>query len=218
MGKYTTVLFDMDGTLLDTIMDLTGSVNATLHHFGYMERSEDEVKKFVGNGVMKLLERAFGRGVKNVDLAEVYEYFTGHYQKNCRNKTSTYPGIIAMLDQLREAGITMGIVSNKNKQAVIELAGLLLPGYMTAVVGASEDLPKKPSPELVNEALSQLKKSKEETILIGDSDVDYQTAKNAGLDCILVSWGFKDKSFLESLHSAYLIDSPKEIVNIVMNE
>ncbi len=212
MGKYTTILFDMDGTLLDTISDLTGSVNTTLHHYGYMERSEDEVKKFVGNGVMKLLERAFGRGVKNVDLAEAYDYFASHYQKNCRNRTCAFPGIPAMLEQLSQAGFTMGIVSNKNAQAVMELSENLLGGHIAVAVGASEDKPKKPAPDLVLEALRKLNRNREETIFIGDSEVDFETAQNAGMDCMLVTWGYNEKERLAGLKPAYLADSPADIV------
>lgn len=213
--KIKTVIFDLDGTLLNTIDDLTDSVNVICQKFDYPKHSIQEVKGFVGNGIRKLLERAIPDGLENSDYESIYKDFCVYYQNNCRNKTCPYEGIEELLLSLKEYGLSLGIVSNKNHNAVAQLKDTFFKETIKAAIGQSDDTRKKPAPDTLFEAMKILNAGKETTVYVGDSEVDKETADNAGIPCILVSWGFREREELAKLKPWKLADSPKQILQFL---
>ena len=183
-------IFDLDGTLLYTLEDLKDSVNYSLAKFGYPCRTLDEVRNFVGNGVKLLIERALPGGEKNSDFKECLTCFKEHYKKNMYNKTRLFDGIDEMLAELNSRGYKIAVVSNKFDAAVKELCEKYFCGKIEIAIGESEEVRKKPAPDSVLKAMEVLNCNPELTYYIGDSEVDIETAKNAGLKCISVSWGY----------------------------
>ena len=214
---YQAVIFDLDGTLLYTLEDLKDGVNHVMRNWNYPERTLDEVRRFVGNGIHKLIERAVPEGLKDEKVEQVFEEFKTYYTAHCEIKTRPYDGIMELLAQLKEKGIKLAIVSNKNDAAVKELARDYFADYIEkeVAIGEREGIRKKPAPDSVFEAMRILGVDKKDTVYVGDSDVDRATAKNAGLDCISVTWGFRDEALLKSLEPEYLIAEPEEILDIV---
>ncbi len=211
--KYRNIIFDLDGTLLDTIEDLTGGVNHVMEMYGYDTYSIDKVKSLVGNGIMKLMERAIPNGKENEKFDEMYNEFKSYYTSHCRIKTRPYDGILDLLAVLKEQGYGLAIVSNKNDAAVKELAKYFFDEYITIAIGQSETTRKKPAPDTVYEAMKELPEGK--CLYVGDSEVDKMTADNSGTDCVLVSWGFRDKEMLVGLNSLDVIDMPEQLIDIV---
>lgn len=215
---YKLAVFDMDGTILDTLEDLKDSVNYALSECGYPQRTYDEVRRFVGNGIRKLIERAVPEGVSVSDIDRVHEVFTGHYKVHCADKTKAYDGIKPLLEQLRANGVKTAVVSNKADYGVQELCKEYFDGLFDYAVGEREGIRRKPAPDSVNEALMVLGIPKSEAVYIGDSDVDYETAVNAGLPCISVLWGFRDEEFLRSKGASLFVREPSEILSIVLGK
>ncbi len=211
------VIFDLDGTLLNTLDDLCDSTNYALKQFGYPERTLDEVRHFVGNGVKKLIERAIPDGINNPDFEECLRVFKEHYAANMYNKTAPYNGVPEMLKELRLKGIHTAVVSNKFDAAVKELCKKFFGDFVQVAIGENEEkgVRKKPAPDSVFKAMNELKVSIEEVIYVGDSETDVQTAKNAEIDCIGCAWGFRPKEILEQEGARYIIDAPQEILKIV---
>ena len=211
------VIFDLDGTLLNTLDDLCDSTNYALKQFGYPERTLDEVRHFVGNGVKKLIERAIPDGINNPDFEECLRVFKEHYAANMYNKTAPYNGVPEMLKELRLKGIHTAVVSNKFDAAVKELCKKFFGDFVQVAIGENEEkgVRKKPAPDSVFKAMNELKVSIEEVIYVGDSETDVQTAKNAEIDCIGCTWGFRSKDILKHEGAKYIIDSPQEILKIV---
>lgn len=193
MRKFDCVIFDLDGTLLDTLDDLTKAVNHTMKVFGCPLHTKEEVRTFVGNGIYKLLERAMPEE-KQGEVGHAYGVFCEYYGEHFADETTPYAGMPALLSRLSQAGVRLGVVSNKAEFAVGRLVKKFYPNTFGAVVGAREDLPKKPAPDGVLSAMQRLGAKKERTVYVGDSDVDYYTAKNAGLPVAAVSWGFRPAS------------------------
>lgn len=212
---YRAVIFDLDGTLLNTLEDLRDGVNHVLDANGYAERSLEEIRTFVGNGIGKLIERAVPEGTDEKICAEVLRQFRVYYTGHCRIKTCPYDGVIELLKYLKEHGYLMAIVSNKNDAAVKELVKYYFADDVEVAIGEREGIQKKPAPDSVFEAMRLLGVSKEETVYVGDSEVDRETAANAGLDCISVTWGFRDELTLRNLKPEYLIHKPEEVIQIV---
>jgi len=212
--RYKTVIFDLDGTLLDTLEDLCDSTNFALSRFGYPERTLREVRAFVGNGIGKLIERALPGGAENPDYDAVFAEFKMHYAENCNNKTKAYGGIYAMLDELKACGIKMAVVSNKVDSTVKELCARYFSGFFEVAVGECEGVRRKPAPDAVFAAMDALGAKKESTVYVGDSEVDVETAKNAGLDLIAVSWGFRDRERLSLLGDFPIADTANDIVSL----
>lgn len=211
------VIFDLDGTLLNTLDDLCDSTNYALKQFGYQERTLEEVRGFVGNGVKKLIERAIPDGINNPDFEECLRVFKEHYAANMYNKTAPYNGVPEMLKELRLKGIHTAVVSNKFDAAVKELCKKFFGDLVQVAIGENEEkgVRKKPAPDSVFKAMNELKVSIEEVIYAGDSETDVQTAKNAEIDCIGCAWGFRPKEILEQEGARYIIDAPQEILKIV---
>ena len=210
---YETIVFDLDGTLLDTLDDLTDATNAALKKFSLPLRTREEVRAFVGNGIAKLIERAIG--VENSALhAAVLDEFKRYYLAHCADKTAPYEGILPLLQELKARGIQTAVVSNKADFAVKELDKQYFDGLLLAAVGENEaeGIRKKPAPDSLFAVLWDLDADIEKTVYVGDSDVDIQTAKNAGVPCICVTWGFRDRAFLEAHGGEVFVDTPAEIL------
>lgn len=213
--KYDAVIFDLDGTLLNTLDDLMDSVNYSLKKYEMPERSYEEIRHFVGNGVQKLVERAVPEGTENDVVEKVFAAFKEHYILHCNDKTDVYPGIIQLLAELKKRDIKMAIVSNKLQSGVQSLYELYFKDYVQAAIGAKDEIRKKPAPDTVLEALRQLNIQKDRAVYVGDSEVDIATAANVGMDCITVTWGFRNKRELEEAKAAVFVDYPEEILKLL---
>lgn len=213
------VIFDLDGTLLDTLEDLWASTNAALARYGYPLRTIDEVRAFVGNGVKNLMLRALGIGTTQEcpQFAEIFAAFKAHYAVHSNDCTRAYPGVLALLERLKGAGTGMAIVSNKLDAAVKQLNAIYFSDYISIAIGENEaaGIRKKPAADTVLAALAQLGVGKDEAVYIGDSEVDIATAKNSGLPCISVTWGFRDRACLLAHGADCLCDTPQEVWEVL---
>ena len=216
-NRKKAVVFDLDGTLLYTLEDLKNATNYALKQNGMPERTLDEVRRFVGNGVKLLMKRAVPDGADNPKFEKTFSDFKEYYEAHCNDNTAPYDGIMELLKELKLNGIKLAIVSNKLDPAVKELNQLYFKEYMTSAVGEMEEegIRKKPAPDMVQKALKELQVSADEAIYVGDSDVDIATAKNSGLECVSVTWGFRDVEFLKEHGATNLIDEPVELLNYV---
>ncbi len=197
------ILFDLDGTLLNTLGDLHAATNHVLRSFGYAERTMEEIRQFVGNGARRLIEQAIPEDKDNVD--EVLAAFQTYYAAHCNELTAPYAGILEALEALKT--YPLAVVSNKPDQAVKELAKIYFPGLYAR--GESTDCRRKPYPDMVEKTLKAL--GADTCIYVGDSDVDVETAKNAGVPCLSVTWGFRDRSVMEAAGSTHFCDDPRDL-------
>lgn len=211
--KYQLAIFDMDGTILNTLEDLADSVNYALSCSNYPTRTLDEVRNFVGNGIRKLMERAVPEGTSPEELEQVYADFTAYYPKHCYDKTKPYSGMIETIQNLRKQGIKTAVVSNKADYGVQILCKQYFDGLFDYAVGEQSGVQRKPAPDSVNMVLDKLKITRNNAVYIGDSDVDIDTARNAEMDCISVDWGFRDPSFLQEHGAKIMVSSPEELLN-----
>ena len=212
--KYNTYIFDLDGTLLDTLQDLAASVNYALRKHGMPEHSIDDVRRFVGNGVRLLMERAIPDGAQNPDFEATFATFREHYMHHSLDTTRPYPGIPEVLAELKARGCRLAVVSNKMMAATQELIRHFFPDTIEVAIGEheAEGIRKKPAPDTVFAALKELGVGKEDAVYVGDSDVDIQTARNSGLPCISVLWGFRDKEFLIKNGGETFVSKPSELL------
>ena len=213
MNTYKTYIFDLDGTLLDTLNDLHASCNYALRTHGMPERSLEEVRQFVGNGVKKLMERAIPDGLENPLFEDTLQTFRQHYLLHNLDTTLPYPGIMEMLQQLKAQGKRIAVVSNKFYAATQDLCKHFFGDTIQVAIGEREDIKKKPAPDTVLEALHQLQVTRQDAVYVGDSEVDVETARNSGIPCISVLWGFRSKSFLLSHGATMFIETPNELTN-----
>lgn len=212
--RYESYIFDLDGTLLNTLDDLAASCNYALRSFGMPEHSVDDVRRFVGNGVRKLMERAIPDGDNNPKFDECYATFREHYLHHSLDTTGPYEGIRDMLATLKQNHKHIAVVSNKFYEATQELVRHFFNDTIKVAIGERSNIRKKPAPDTVLEALRQLGVSKDTAVYIGDSDVDIDTARNCGMPCISVLWGFRDKQFLLDHGATTLVAKPAEILTI----
>lgn len=212
--KITTVIFDLDGTLLDTLEDLKNATNFALRQCGMPERTLGEIRRFVGNGVRNLMIRAVPQGEENPEFEHAFAVFKEYYGEHCNDATRAYDGIQELLRELKNMGYAMAIVSNKIDSAVQDLNHRYFP-QVDIAIGDRENLKRKPEPDSVFLALEKLGRTREEAVYVGDSDVDLATAKNAGLPCISVLWGFRDKEFLAECGAAVFVEKPMEITGVL---
>lgn len=214
MKEYNAYIFDLDGTLLDTLGDLAASVNHALSEYGMPVHDIEDIRWFVGNGVRKLMERSVPDGAANPVFEEVFESFRKHYMEHSLDTTGPYRGIMDMLAGLKRRNKKIAVVSNKLYSATQELCRHFFGGYVDVAIGERENIKRKPAPDSVFEAMSRLGVSADEAVYIGDSDVDVATAANSGLPCISVLWGFRDMDFLKK-HGAYaFVSEPCEILRL----
>ena len=213
---YETIIFDLDGTLLDTLDDLWAAVNAALKKFSLPLRTKEEVRSFVGNGIVKLMERSAGKVEKEV-FDGVLAEFKRYYGEHCEDNTKPYEGIMPLLEELKKRGIKTAVVSNKADFAVKKLAEGYFQGLLQEAVGENEEggIRKKPAPDSLLAVMQRLGAGTRSTVYVGDSEVDIQTAQNAGVVCISVTWGFKDREFLVENGATLLIDEPKELLEVL---
>lgn len=205
--KHTLAIFDMDGTILDTLADLKNSMNYTLEQFSYPLRTLDEIRLFVGNGIRNLIIRAAPAGTDEQTIDKMFGVFNGHYSVHCNDNTRPYDGIPELLKRLRENGVKTAVVSNKADYAVQSLTEKFFGGLFDYAVGEKAGVRKKPCPDSVNEVLKVLKTDRKEAVYIGDSEVDIATAKNAEMDCISVDWGFRDRDVLIENQAQIIVSS-----------
>lgn len=212
---YSTYIFDLDGTLLDTLHDLASSVNYALQTHDMPTHSVDAIRGFVGNGVRLLMERAVPDGAQNPQFEAAFATFRQHYMQHSLDTTCPYPGIAEMLHQLKQRGCRLAVVSNKMMAATQDLVRHFFPEIEVAIgEHEAEGIRKKPAPDTVFQALRQLGVGKEQAVYVGDSDVDLQTARNSGLPCISVLWGFRSRDFLLHHGATTFITHPSELLSL----
>ena len=217
MRRYDAVIFDLDGTLLDTLDDLTASTNAAVESFGIPPYTRDQVSSFVGNGIRNLMRRAVPGGEENPEFEQAFSRFKAHYGAHCMDRTRAYPGIPEMLRELKADGYRTGIVSNKADFAVKKLKDAYFDGLVDTAVGEREGVQRKPAPDTVFAAMQELGSRPEECIYVGDSEVDIETAANAGIPCISVTWGFKTTEFLKEHGAEHLVSTPEELEQCILD-
>ena len=201
----TAILFDLDGTLLDTLGDLHAATNTVLQQFGYPERTIDEVRRFVGNGARRLIEQAVPEGQQH-NVEQVLTAFQKYYAAHCDILTRPYPGVPQILASLGEK-YPLAVVSNKPDRAVKELANIYFPNLYAR--GESADCPRKPAPDMVQMAMQAL--NADRCIYVGDSEVDVLTAQNAAVPCLSVTWGFRDVETLKAAGAAYFCHKAEDV-------
>lgn len=212
---YQTILFDMDGTLLDTLGDLHASVNAVLRAQGFPERSIGEVRSFVGNGAERLIRCAVPEGTDEADIAATLRLYQDYYAAHCQILTRAYDGILPLLETLRAAGKHLAVVSNKPDRATKALAKLYF-GEGLLAVGEHEGVRRKPWRDMVDAAIGTLGASRESAVYVGDSEVDVQTARNAELPLIAVSWGFRGREALRAADAETIVDTAEELLALTL--
>ena len=212
--KYKTILFDMDGTVLYTLPDLCDSVNYALERFGYAPISLEQTRQYVGNASRRLIEQA-APGADGETVDRILEFYKPWYAAHCSIKTRPYDGIPELLTRLHAEGHRIAIVSNKPDESVKELAEKFFPGVLETAVGESEGVRRKPWPDTAEAALKLMGESKDGAVYVGDSEVDILTARNAGLPCISVSWGFRSRETLMNAGASVIVDSPEELEKLL---
>ena len=214
MIAYNTYIFDLDGTLLDTLGDLASSVNYALRTHGMPEHSIEDVRRFVGNGVRKLIERSVPSGTENPNFEATFATFREYYMQHSLDTTRPYDGIPETLAALKAKDCRLAVVSNKMMAATQELCRHFFPDIIEVAIGENEaeGIRKKPAPDIVYASLRELGVDKHSAVYVGDSDVDIETARNAGLPCISVLWGFRDRDFLIQHGAKTFISAPQELL------
>ena len=214
MGRYHAILFDMDGTLLDTLTDMQAAVNYILEKYGYPTRTLEEVRRFVGNGAGPLIHRALPQGVDPDREAEILADYRAYYQAHNCVETRPYDGIEPLLERLRQAGVRTAVVSNKPDRTTRTLAARFFP-ELDGALGQRDGVAAKPAPDMVQAVLSRLGAEPGQALYVGDSEVDVDTARNAGLAMIGVSWGFRGRAALESAGAPAVADTPAQLLELL---
>ena len=209
--RYQAVLFDMDGTVLDTLADLTNAVNHILDEYAMPRRTPREVASFLGNGAARLLSKSVPAGTSDARLAEMLRVYQPWYDSHCAILTAPYPGILTLMKSLREAGVKQAVISNKQDSAVKRLAAEHFPGLLETAVGESAAVRRKPNPDAVLAALREMDVAPEDAVYVGDTEVDLQTAQNAGLACAVVGWGFRTEDELRAAGAERIFHSAEEL-------
>ena len=210
--KYQLIIFDLDGTILNTLEDLSDALNHTLSQAGYPVRTLEEARRFIGNGIRNLIIRGAPEGTPDETITELHKQFTAYYNLHCADKTSVYPGIPELIRTLTNMGKTMCVVSNKPHHAVGPLCKQYFGTFLDAAYGEREGIPRKPAPDAVLAVMKDYGVTPEQTVYIGDSEIDLQTAANTGLDCIAVDWGFRSRAFLETSGATRIISRAEELL------
>lgn len=212
------VIFDLDGTILNTLTDLTNSVNYVLEHYGLPLKKEEEIKYFLGYGPRHLLEKSFNKEFTDSEYNKVFQLYDNYYDKHQTDYTKPYEGIEEVLKQLKAEGYLLAVCSNKQDNATTKIIQDLFPNIFDVVMGTNSEFLKKPAPDMVLEILRLLKVKKESTIYIGDTEIDLKTAINAGIKKIAVLYGFRKKSDLIDYNPEYFVSETKEIIEIIKEE
>ena len=213
---YKAIIWDLDSTLLDTLQDLAGAVNHSLEAYSLPVKTKEEIRAIVGRGIRHLVENAVPTGTDPATTDAVFGEFCTYYAAHSADATAPYAGIPAMLEKLSRAGVKMAIVSNKADFAVQDLVRQYLGEEITLAVGAREDIPKKPAPDMVEYALARLGVTKAEAAYVGDSEVDVLTARNTGMDCLAVDWGFRSRETLREAGAERIFSTPQELMEAIL--
>lgn len=213
---YKAVLFDMDGTVLDTVGDLTDAINVSLEKFGFPARSQEEVKSFLGKGPAHFVNCAVPEGTDEKTRQQVLAFYEPYYDSHCQIKTAPYPGVMELLKTLKARNVKLAVISNKQEPAVKALAEQHFAGLLELAVGTSASIRCKPDPSAVLAAMAELGVEKSETLYVGDMDVDLNTARNAGIDCVGVSWGFLGRKKLEALGAEHIVDNTEQLLEFIL--
>lgn len=218
MGKYKAVLFDLDGTLLDTLDDLTDSVNVILEKYGFPRQEREEVRRYLGNGSERLMRAVLPKNINEADFAKYLEEYKAYYEAHKEEKTGPYPGISELLWELHRRGLKIGVVSNKFDLAVKGLCEKYFSPCIDGAVGEMESagIHRKPAPDMVLAAAEWLGVAIEDCLYVGDSEVDILTAENAGTDCVSVCWGFRDEGELRKAGAKRLAHTAAELEKIIL--
>lgn len=214
--KYSLAIFDLDGTILDTLQDLADCINVILRRYDMPERTVDEVRQFVGNGIRRLIHLAVPQGSSPETEEQIFQEYIAYYQIHCADHTRPYEGIPELLTALKAHGCRLAVVSNKADSAVQALCQQYFPGCFDYTVGERAGISKKPAPDSVNEVLQKLAVEPDQAVYIGDSEVDILTARNARMDSLIVTWGFREETFLRESGAVTLIKKPEEILELVL--
>lgn len=201
----------MDGTLLDTLEDLKDAVNHTMQIYSMPQRTTEEIRKFVGNGVERLLELCVPEGKAHPQFEKILTDFKAYYGLHSNDKTKPYEGVVQLLRDLKADGYGLAIVSNKLDAAVKQLSEIYFEGIVETAIGEKDGIARKPAADMVNAALQELGVAREDAVYVGDSEVDLLTAANSGLDCITVLWGFRDREFLQERGATQFAQIPEEV-------
>lgn len=213
--KYQAVVFDLDGTLLDTLEDLRCSVNHALRLFGFPERSLEEIRTFVGNGVRNLMTKALPGGTDEPRFEEIFAEFKRHYAVHWRDFTRPYAGIVELVEELHRRSLKLAVVSNKSDAEVKNLCREFFGEYILVARGEVAGIPRKPAPDAVLLALESLGMERRHVLYVGDSEVDVRTARNAEVDCVAVTWGFRSREELAAEGATVFIDHPSELLGLL---
>ena len=209
--KYKAVLFDMDGTVLDTLGDLAAAVNHTLREFSMPARSIAEVAAALGNGAAYLIAHTVPDGTPKELTDKVLAAYAPYYDAHCDILTGPYDGIVPLMEKLRDRGVKLAVISNKQDTAVKPLAEKYFPGLLEIAVGESAEVRRKPNPDAVLAALRHIGVEREDAIYVGDTEVDLQTARNAGMECASVDWGFRTREQLVEIGAEHIFDTVQEL-------
>ncbi len=209
------IIFDMDGTILNTIDDVVASVNYAMRYFNLPEKTVQEVKDGIGRGAINLIEDVVPRGTSEADIYKIYEVYQTYYDQHTNDFTAPYEGILDLLKTLKNNGYKLAVVSNKYRYLVEALNHDIFKDYFDISMGEMDRVPIKPAPDMIHIALKEMNLSKDEVIFIGDSDVDMMTATNANIKSIGVTWGYRSKEVLIKHKADYIIDQPKDIIKII---
>ena len=212
---YKAVLFDMDGTVLDTLDDLSNAVNAALRQFGMPERTREEAAAFLGNGAARLIHLSVPEGCPQDLEEQVLAWYKPWYEDHCRILTRPYPGILPLMEHLRQRGVKLAVISNKPDGPVKELAASFFPGLLDSAVGESETVRRKPDPDSVLAAAAQMGLAPEDCVYVGDTEVDLATARNAGMDVIAVSWGFRSRAQLRAAGAERIAATAEDLERLI---
>jgi phosphoglycolate phosphatase len=215
--RYKAVVFDLDGTLLYTLEDLYRATNHALRANGLPERNIDEVRRFVGNGYRQLARLASPEGTPDEVQEQVLRDFNAYYMVHSQDNTAPYPGIPELLERLHAAGLKLAVVSNKGDAAVQDLMEHYFPGTFEAIAGEREGVRRKPAPDTVLVAMEHMGTTTDETVFVGDSEVDVLTAANVGCDCIAVTWGYRDVATLREAGATTIVDTADQALQLLLS-
>lgn len=214
--KYKAVLFDMDGTVLDTLGDLTDALNRAMREFDMPEHTQEEAASYLGNGAARLIACAVPEGTPPELTERVLAFYAPWYDSHCQIKTAPYAGIVPLMERLRARGVKLAVISNKQDTAVKPLAARHFPGLLEIAVGESETVRRKPNPDAVLAALEHMGAAREESIYVGDTEVDIATARNAGIDCAAVTWGFRTRECLKREGAGHIFDTAEALGDFLL--
>jgi len=215
MKTKNTVIFDMDGTILDTLEDLTIAMNYVMREFDFEQHAKEEYRHAFGNGIRFAIEQTVPEGTAKEVIDRMLPIFRAYYDEHCLDNTRPYDGILPLMKKLKDDGYKMAIVSNKIDSAVKELNLRFFSEFVDVAIGERAGIKRKPAPDTVIEALRELGSKADEAVYIGDSEVDFETAKNSGLDCITVLWGFRDKDYLEEIGADVFANTTEEVYELL---